>query len=700
MRRAAPLRRLHSDAQEGAAPVVPVTADSLTCAVLKQEGLAKPVASPSELFPSFIFCDLRLMASEEPLLLPTARHDLSVQALACDASLTLLAFLKKSFRPPLASAAHISRCLDRGLFEVNNSVQSSQVYRICQGDTVDLVATQFDIDATRFGLTPLNLLLYSAPMFAVFEKPPGMPTNGHQSDSLRQAIPPSLTVALPRSHLPPPTLEPIPGIGRSATGPVVVALEADAANFFQSNLSAARFRFTFRALVHGQPPLSFGCDSPGFLISFRILQTTPSTAGTLSYVEFVTTFGDEGVRRFFFDAHFPVIGRGALQRSTKVTSHGVFLSCTVLEFPNPTPAAEPAVVRVVCPLAPKFEQHLRLERRFFEERAERQRLQTLRSAVLRSAFLDRLAAASEKLGAAKPFVDLLASPDADFVDFCGLPLLFNGAVMAPRMSSEVLVRSACELALASRSVGGQTGEVCVARAEEEGTAAPAACCVCDCACHPENPEQGSSIAPLRLLDIGVGSGALLVGLLKGLEEHFPDSVGVGVDISQQALEVANVNCLAHELSSRVYLFEDDFFKPGFLSSAQGCSIGGRGFNVIVCNPPYLTDSEIKREVNDLRGPDVALVAKDCQDPRPDQRMRKGLGCYDAIAKALAVSGSESLLREGGRVVVELGGKRSKAGVQKLFELNGLVLDTSAQDSNNHTRCLVFGRPECCTCKGV
>lgn len=618
---------------------------------------------------------------------PDHQLPVSVQALPHHASLTLLLFLKLNFRPPLSSAAHINRCLKQRFISVNGAVQSSQLYRICPDDVVTLTASSFDIDVTRFILPPLNLLLHHPNLFVVFQKPPGMPTKGHQPDSLTSALPPSLAASLPRSHLPPTELCPISGVGRSSTGPVLVSLAPAARNYFQSHLSTGTFRFTYRALVHGEPPPTFGSDFPG-LISFHVLATTPSTSGPLSHVQFVTTFGDEGVRRLFFDAKFPVIGNGALMRSSKVSSHGVFMSCISLLFPNPspTPVSGQSVLEVCLPLAPKFGHHLNQERRFFDERAEREKKRSLLSARLRVTFTVMLA--KQQSISAGDGVDLLAAIDADFLVFCDLPLFFTRAVMAPRISSEILVRSACSVARSIFGIDG--GWKKKPRREEEGnSSADIAKGECDCGCH----HKPSS---LRVLDIGVGSGALLVGVMKSLEGEFPGISGVGVDISPDALKVAKLNVLAHGLRGCVDLTEDDFFRQNFLSHAQSLS-GELGFHLIVCNPPYLTEGEIKRETNDLRGPDVALTSKDCEDDRLDKRWRKGLGCYEAIARTLATSGEKSILSEGGRVVLELGKKRSEAGVQRLFGLNGLVLESTALDSSNHSRCLVFQRQHCCAC---
>lgn len=93
-------------------------------------------------------------------------------------------------------------------------------------------------------------------------------------------------------------------------------------------------------------------------------------------------------------------------------------------------------------------------------------------------------------------------------------------------------------------------------------------------------------APLRLLDLGTGSGCILLSLLTEL----PNAVGVGVDLSQAALETARQNAMALGLDRRTQFLKSDWFS----------SLNGH-FDVIVSNPPYIPQAEI-----DTLEPEVAL----------------------------------------------------------------------------------------------
>jgi release factor glutamine methyltransferase len=106
--------------------------------------------------------------------------------------------------------------------------------------------------------------------------------------------------------------------------------------------------------------------------------------------------------------------------------------------------------------------------------------------------------------------------------------------------------------------------------------------------------KGLTHAPLRILDLGTGSGCLLGALLSEL----PEARGIGADISLGALAVARRNL------ARLGLLD----RAAFLCGDWGSSIKSAAFDVIVCNPPYIAPAEIgglEREVREF-DPYIAL----------------------------------------------------------------------------------------------
>lgn len=168
-------------------------------------------------------------------------------------------------------------------------------------------------------------------------------------------------------------------------------------------------------------------------------------------------------------------------------------------------------------------------------------------------------------------------------------------------------------------------------------------------------------APLRVLDLGTGSGCLLLALLSEL----PGASGVGVDASEAALEVAGENAARLRLDARCSLVRGDW---------------GRGlrerFDLIVANPPYVPESQWRSLAPEIRGfePKTALAAGE-----------DGLAAYRALAPQIA-----RLLAPGGTACLELGaGQAEAAGA--VMRAAGLRVAALRRDLAGIERCLVLRR---------
>lgn len=104
-------------------------------------------------------------------------------------------------------------------------------------------------------------------------------------------------------------------------------------------------------------------------------------------------------------------------------------------------------------------------------------------------------------------------------------------------------------------------------------------------------------SPARVLDLGTGTGALALALAA----KYPGSVVTAVDKSAEALALAQENTAAHGLAERVTLLASDWFSA---------VPAGEKFQLIVANPPYLTDAEVQEATPEVREhePVSALVS--------------------------------------------------------------------------------------------
>ena len=169
-------------------------------------------------------------------------------------------------------------------------------------------------------------------------------------------------------------------------------------------------------------------------------------------------------------------------------------------------------------------------------------------------------------------------------------------------------------------------------------------------------------SPLRVLDLGAGSGCILLALLSEL----PAATGIGVDHSPGAVAAAIDNALALGLAERARFIVGDWGK-GIDSQ----------FDVIVTNPPYIPDLEI-----DHLDAEVAVY-----DPRAALAGgADGLACYRRLAPDLA-----GLLKPGGVVAVEVGQGQAQA-VRQILEAAGLVGIGLRRDLAGTDRCALFSLP--------
>jgi release factor glutamine methyltransferase len=187
-------------------------------------------------------------------------------------------------------------------------------------------------------------------------------------------------------------------------------------------------------------------------------------------------------------------------------------------------------------------------------------------------------------------------------EFWGLPLALSPATLVPRPDTETVVELALELLRADAANG----------------------------------------RPLRIADLGTGSGAILLALLSEL----PTATGFGTDISEQALQTAAANAVRARLANRATFIACDY--------AAGLS---GPFDLIVSNPPY------------IRAADIAGLAVEVREYDPRAALDGGADGLDAY-RAL-IPQAAGLLAPGAVLVVEAGEGQS-GPINTLMTLAGLA----------------------------
>lgn len=171
---------------------------------------------------------------------------------------------------------------------------------------------------------------------------------------------------------------------------------------------------------------------------------------------------------------------------------------------------------------------------------------------------------------------------------------------------------------------------------------------------------GLRMEKLRILDIGTGSGALLLALL----QEIPNATGIGSDASAAALNIARANAAQCGLEHRC-----NFVVCDIASGLQG------PFDLVVSNPPYIAHDEIASLAPEVRNYDPHIALDGGVD---------GLAAYRAVAAE-----AQRLLAPGGRMFVELGAGQ-EAAVRALFTNAGLSVGAARKDLTGIPRVLGIG----------
>ena len=163
---------------------------------------------------------------------------------------------------------------------------------------------------------------------------------------------------------------------------------------------------------------------------------------------------------------------------------------------------------------------------------------------------------------------------------------------------------------------------------------------------------------INVLDIGVGSGCILLTILKERKNFY----GTGIDISKKSLDISKINAKNLNIESRVKFYKTDIDK----------FVKGK-YDLVVSNPPYIKSCDLK------------YLERDVVNFEPKLALDGGLDGLSKIRKV--INKSSELIKKNGKFILETGFDQ-KNKVIKLLNKRGFYINSTLKDFANNDRCIV------------
>ena len=163
---------------------------------------------------------------------------------------------------------------------------------------------------------------------------------------------------------------------------------------------------------------------------------------------------------------------------------------------------------------------------------------------------------------------------------------------------------------------------------------------------------------LSLLDVGIGSGCILLSILKEKKNFY----GTGVDISKKSLNICRINSQNLDIINRLKLFKSDI---------DNFHLGK--YDLIISNPPY------------IRKHDLKYLERDVIGYEPMKALNGGIDGLSEIKKV--INRSSELIKKCGFLVLEIN-YNQKNIVKKLLENKGFYIKKVVKDLSNNDRCII------------
>jgi release factor glutamine methyltransferase len=163
---------------------------------------------------------------------------------------------------------------------------------------------------------------------------------------------------------------------------------------------------------------------------------------------------------------------------------------------------------------------------------------------------------------------------------------------------------------------------------------------------------------LQVLDIGTGSGCILLSILK----ERPNFYGTGVDISKKSINVSKFNAKLLNLTNRVKFFH---------SSVDNFKIGK--YDLIVSNPPYIELLSLK------------YLEKDVVNFEPKLALSGGFDGFSKIR--IVINKASTLIKKNGKFILEIGFNQ-KNRVKDILKKEGFYINRTVKDYGENDRCII------------
>ena len=162
----------------------------------------------------------------------------------------------------------------------------------------------------------------------------------------------------------------------------------------------------------------------------------------------------------------------------------------------------------------------------------------------------------------------------------------------------------------------------------------------------------------KILDIGTGSGCIIVSLIK----ERPKCVATAIDISKKAIIVAKTNAKLHHLENKINFINIDIDK-----------YKSYNYDLIISNPPYINSIELNRLDDDIKSHEPKLA------------LSGGSDGFREIKKVIAKS--KALLKINGKLIMEIGHKQRNQSL-KILKNFGFYINKISKDLSGKDRCIV------------